>query len=185
MEINPTTISLPGSDGFLNKLTKYSKHNNMKKLLLVLAIFSVGIITAEAQRGPRGGQMSPEKRAEMRTPEKRAELMTNRLAEKLDLSEDQKKEVYNIQLENATKNQVEMEARREEMQAKREEMQAKQKEQQSKIEAVLTPEQISTWKELRNEDKEKMKNFRDARNNPDREKFQQRRRGVKGSKGNK
>ncbi|MFD2036499.1 DUF4890 domain-containing protein [Belliella marina] len=157
----------------------------MKKLLIMIAIFSVGIITAEAQRGPRGGEMSPEKRAEMRSPEKRAEMMADRLAEKLALSQDQKKEVYAIQLESARKNQAEMEARRAEMKAKRAEMQAKHQEQQSKIEAVLTPEQLATWKELKDADKEKRNNIRDARTNPDREKFQQRRRGGERNRGNK
>jgi periplasmic protein CpxP/Spy len=150
----------------------------MKKLLMVAAVFSFGILSAQAQRGPmqRGG-MNAEKRAEMASPEKRAEMMTNRMAEKLELNEAQKQEVYAIHLENASKRQAEMEARRAEMKAKREEMQAKQKEQQAKIEAVLTPEQREKFVELRDENRERMNTIRDARNNPDSEKLQQRRRG--------
>lgn len=157
----------------------------MKKLIVIIAIFSLGVITVEAQRGNRGPQMSPEKRAEMDSPEKRAEMMTNRMAEKLELSDAQKEKVYAIHLENATKRQAEMEARRAEMKAKRAEMQANQKEQQAKIEAVLTPEQKEKFIELRDENRDKMNTIRDARTNPDREKFQQRRRGNKGPGGQK
>lgn len=155
----------------------------MKKLIAILAIFSLGALTVEAQRGPRGPQMSPEKRAEMANPEKRAEMMTNRMAEKLELSDAQKEEVYAIHLENASKRQAEMEARRAEMKAKRADMQANQKEQQAKIEAVLTPEQKEKFIELRDENRDKMNTIRDARTNPDREKIQQRRRGNRGPGG--
>ena len=157
----------------------------MKKLIAILAIFSLGALTVEAQRGPRGPQMSPEKRAEMANPEKRAEMMANRMAEKLELSDAQKEELYAIHLENATKRQAEMEALRVEMKAKREEMQAMQKVQQAKIEAILTPEQKEKFIELRDENRDKMNTIRDARTNPDREKFQQRRRGNKGPGGQK
>ncbi|AFL83747.1 hypothetical protein Belba_1110 [Belliella baltica DSM 15883] len=155
----------------------------MKKLIVIIAIFSLGVLSVEAQRGPRGSQMSSEKRAEMANPEKRAEIMTNRMAEKLELSDAQKEKVYAIHLENATKRQVEMEARRAEMEARRAEMQANQKEQQAKIEAVLTPEQRDKFIELRDENRDKMNTIRDARTNPDREKFQQRRRGNRGPGG--
>lgn len=153
----------------------------MKKLIVILAIFSLGALTVEAQRGPRGPQMSPEKRAEVANPEKRAEMMTNRMAEKLELSDAQKEEVYAIHLENATKRQTEMEARRAEMKANREKRQANQKGQEAKIESVLTSEQREKFIELRDENKDKMNTIRDARTNPDREKFQQRRRGNRGS----
>ncbi len=158
----------------------------MKKLLIIAAVFSLGILSAHAQRGPmkRGG-MNAEKRAEMASPEKRAEMMTSRMVEKLDLNDAQKQEVYAIHLENASKRQAEMEARRAEMKAKREEMQAKQKEQQGKIEAILTPEQQEKLVELRDENRERMNTIRDARTNPDRERIQQFRRGNRGQGGQK
>jgi Spy/CpxP family protein refolding chaperone len=150
----------------------------MKKLIAILAIFSLGALTVEAQRGPRGPQMSPKKRAEMANPEKRAEMMTNRMAEKLELSAAQKEEVYAIHLENASKRQAEMEARKAQMQTN-------QKGQQAKIEAVLTPEQKEKFIELRDENKDKMNTIRDARTNPDGQKIQQRRRGNRGPGGQK
>ena len=51
-------------------------------------------------------------------PGGRAERITNKMAEELALSEDQKED-YQINLEHAKKETVEMEARREEMKAKR------------------------------------------------------------------
>lgn len=111
----------------------------MKKLLMIAIIFSLSF-TAFAQRGQQ---------REMSTPEQKAERMTNRMAEQVDLSEEQKKEIYNINLQNAQNRQVEMEARRAEMEAKRAEM-------KSQIEAVLTPDQKEKWEEVRNENHRRM-----------------------------
>ncbi|MCH7401441.1 DUF4890 domain-containing protein [Belliella kenyensis] len=155
----------------------------MKKLLIIVAMFSLGVLSAQAQRvSPRNG-MSPEKRAEMASPEKRAEMATNRLADKLELDENQKGQIYTIHLENANKKQAEMEARKEEMKAKREEMKAKHQAQQEKITAVLTPEQLKRYEQLQDEDKKRMNTIRDARTNPDREKYRRGQRGERGARG--
>ncbi|ERM84112.1 hypothetical protein P872_00965 [Rhodonellum psychrophilum GCM71 = DSM 17998] len=138
----------------------------MKRTLLIAAIFSLTIFAVSAQRGHQ---------KTMQSPEERAEKMTSKMTEQLELSEDQKKQIYQINLENATKRQAEMEARKEEMQAKRTAMMEKNKDQQEQIEAVLTPEQKTKWMELKDENREKRNTIRDARQNPDREKFQQRR----------
>lgn len=111
----------------------------MKKLLIIAIIFSLSL-SAFAQRGQN---------REKSTPEQRAEKMTGRMAEQLDLNEEQKKEIYKINLQNAQKRQEEMEARREAMKSLNE----SQKEQ---IGAVLTPEQKEKWEEIRSENRKQM-----------------------------
>ena len=145
----------------------------MIKSLLIAAIFSLTIFGVSAQRGPQKAKLNPEERAEK---------MTAKMTEELNLSEDQKKQIYQIHLDNATKRQAEMEARKEEMQAKRTAMMEKNKAHQTQIEAVLTPEQKEKWVELKDENREKRNTIRDGRQNPDREKFQQRRKRPSGDK---
>ena len=111
----------------------------MKKLLMIAIIFSLSF-SAFAQKGQQ---------REMSTPEQRADRMTTRMTEQLDLTEVQKKEIYNINLQNAQNRQVEMEARRAEMEARRAEM-------KTRIEAILTPEQKEKWEEVRNENRRSM-----------------------------
>jgi periplasmic protein CpxP/Spy len=118
----------------------------MKKLLMIAAILTLSF-TAFAQRGQQ---------REMSTPEQRAERMTTRMAEQLELTEEQKEEIYKINLENAQKRQVEMEARRAEMEARRAEMKSQIESQKVQIEAVLTPEQKEKWEEVRTENRRKI-----------------------------
>jgi len=138
----------------------------MKKTLLIAAVFSLTIFGVSAQRGQQKTMLSPEERAEK---------LSAKMSEQLELSEDQKNQIYQINLDNATKRQAEMEARKEEMRAKRAAMMEKNKGQQAQIEAILTPEQKTKWAELRDENLERRNTIRDGRQNPDREKFQQRR----------
>jgi len=122
----------------------------MKKLLLIIAAFSFIHLGAEAQQ---------ERKARERiTPEKVAEKMTERMTEELDLSEEQKKEVYALQLENATK-------RAEEMKVQWEKMKANQEAQQEKLEAILTPEQKALWEAKKAELREKRKQPREGKKN--------------------
>lgn len=138
----------------------------MKKILMIAAIFTMTIIGVSAQRGPQKAKMSPQERAEK---------MTANMTEQLVLSEDQEKQIYQINLENATKRQAEMEIRKSEMMGKRAEMMEKNKGQQAQIEAILTPEQKTKWVELKDENREKRNTMRDGLQNPERKKFQQRR----------
>jgi Spy/CpxP family protein refolding chaperone len=127
----------------------------MKKLLIIAAIFTMTFAGAFAQRGqggPRGGQQK-----ESMTPEQRAERMTNKMTEELGLSEDQKQKIYQINLENAEKRQVQREAMVEERKAKREEMQAQTKAQNEQIEAILTPEQKTKWEEVKKENRKEIR----------------------------
>ena len=97
-----------------------------------------------------GAAAQQEKRT-MPSPEDRAQKMTDRMAEKLSLTEAQKKEIYAINLENANKRQAEMEAQKAERQAKQAEMKA----QEEKIQKVLTEEQRKQWEEIKLEAKDR------------------------------
>lgn len=87
-------------------------------------------------------------------PETRAKMMTDRMAEKLELNEEQKAKILAINLEYAKKREAEMEAKKAEMEARKAEMDARRaemKEQDSKIAEVLTPEQKEKWVELKDQ----------------------------------
>ncbi|WP_268033115.1 Spy/CpxP family protein refolding chaperone [Algoriphagus sp. PAP.12] len=94
-------------------------------------------------------------------PETRAKMMTDRMAEKLELNEEQKAKILAINLEYAKKREAEMEAKKAEMEAKKAEMEARKaemdarraemKEQDSKIAEILTPEQKEKWVELKDQ----------------------------------
>jgi len=136
----------------------------MKKILLVAVIFSFVAIDAMAQRAERPGRKI--------TPEKIAERAAERMANRLNLSEEQKEEVYTLHLERAVQNAEEMKARREKMQAEHQAM-------QEKLEAILTPEQKIQWEKNKTEARQK---FRDARDG--KRKFNgERRRGQRPGRG--
>lgn len=87
-------------------------------------------------------------------PETRAKMMTDRMAEKLELNEEQKAKILAINLEYAKKREAEMEAKKAEMEARKAEMDARRaemKEQDSKIAEILTPEQKEKWVELKDQ----------------------------------
>lgn len=111
----------------------------MKKLLLIAMLFSIGFAAVAQKGGQRGSA----------TPEERAERITNKMAEELSLSEDQKKRVYQINLDHAKKRQAEMEARRAAMEAD-------MKAQNQEIEALLSEEQKAKWAEMKAEGKKRM-----------------------------
>lgn len=111
----------------------------MKKLLLIAMLFSIGFAAVAQKGGQRGSA----------TPEERAERVTNKMAEELSLSEDQKKKVYQINLDHAKKRQAEMEARRAAMEAD-------MKAQNQEIEALLSEEQKTKWSKMKAEGKKRM-----------------------------
>lgn len=114
----------------------------MKKLLLIVTFFSFFAICAEAQNERRSNKRI--------TPEKIAERTTERMAEELKLSEDQKNKVYALQLERATRNL-------EEMKVQRERRKAAHLEEQKKLDAILTPEQKAQLEAKRTGLKDKRK----------------------------
>ncbi len=115
----------------------------MKRFILIATFFSFLAICAEAQNERRS--------INRMTPEKIAERTTERMAEELKLSEDQKNEVYALQLERATRNL-------EEMKTQRERRKAAHLEEQKKLDAILTPEQKAQleaqWTELKEKRKQ-------------------------------
>lgn len=91
------------------------------------------------------GAHAQHQQPKLATPEERATRMTERMAQELQLSEQQKKEIYSINLERAQKRLAEQEAQKAEIQAKREEM----KIEEQKVLEVLTEEQRKKWEEIK------------------------------------
>jgi Spy/CpxP family protein refolding chaperone len=108
----------------------------MKKLTIAMLLVFMTGITAFAQNT---------KTKERPTPEERAQKQTEMMAKQLELTEAQKIEILAINMENAKKREVEMEARKAEMEARRVEMKA----QDEAIKQVLTEEQRTKWVELK------------------------------------
>lgn len=120
----------------------------MKRVLWMIAVISFINFGAEAQQ-------EQTKRKPI-TPEKIAERMTERMAKELDLSDEQRKEVYALHLENARK-------RADEMKAQREKIKAEQKAQQEKLEAILSPEQKAQWEAKKSEAREKRSQWQEKK----------------------
>lgn len=98
--------------------------------------------------------MAQKKQGERPSAEDRALRTTERMAEELTLTDAQKKQILEINLESAKKNEAEMAARKAEMEARKAEMDARRselKEQDAKIQAVLTEEQRAKWTEIKAE----------------------------------
>lgn len=113
----------------------------MKKWMIGVALMGFTTLGVAAQ----------EVKKTMPSPEERAQKMTDRMTEKLSLNEAQKKQIYAINLENATNRQKEMEAQKAERDAKQAEMKA----QEEKIKSVLTDEQKKQWEELKTEGRDR------------------------------
>ncbi len=120
-----------------------------KFLVLIFALFFIG--QAFAQR-------------EMKSPEETAKNMTERMKEKLQLSEDQNNKVYQINLKVAQERKSRMEAAQASGTRPSKEDRAKSmKEYDGQIVAVLNPEQQATWNEVKQEFQEKAKSKKASR----------------------
>ena len=73
----------------------------------------------------------------------RAEKMSNRMAEELKLTEEQKKQVSKVVLENATRQEELIQKRKAEFEAQK----GYRLEQEKKIAAILTEEQKTIWEQ--------------------------------------
>ncbi len=109
------------------------------------------------------------------TPEERAQKMTDRMAVELGLSEEQKKEIYVLQLDQAKQRQAE----EEKMKAERDLRREKMKEQDSKIKEILTEEQKLKWEEIKQEHRDRRRPGGEVHH---RESLDYRGRGGKGGK---
>lgn len=109
----------------------------MKKVVLLLMVMFAAV-TISAQQGQRS------------TPEERAKRQTENLAEKLELTKEQKEKVYDIYLKSAQS----MSAQRGEntdREKMREQFQKSQKERDEAIKAILTEDQQKKYDELQKE----------------------------------
>ena len=71
------------------------------------------------------------------TAEQMAQRKTDRMVEKLNLNEDQSKQLYELNLQEVK-----------DMQAQHERMRAARKAQAEKMQKILTPEQFEQWKQM-------------------------------------
>ena len=92
-----------------------------------------------------------EQKKEKPTPEERAEKITNKMDEKLSLTEGQKAKILEINKQTAAQHA----ALKEEMRLMRERMKALKQQTAANIESVLTEEQLVTWNEMKGKHKEK------------------------------
>lgn len=98
--------------------------------------------------------MAQKRDGERPTPEQRAKMSTEKMTEQLQLSEDQQKQILDINLEYAKKREAEMAERRAAAEQRRslmEAMRAELKAQDEQIQSVLTEEQRAKWEELKAE----------------------------------
>lgn len=116
----------------------------MKKLLLTALLFAGIATTGFSQAGPR----------QERTPEQRAQMMTEGLAKRLTLTDQQKSEVYKINLDRANQmtkfRELSQEDRKKEMSKMKELSDASE----AKILALLTDDQKKAFKEMQEKRKE-------------------------------
>jgi len=113
----------------------------MKKLAtLVMALIISGFAFGQ-DRQQRGSQKSPEESAK---------LYTEKLTKELNLSSEQQKQIYDLTLEQAKKAKDRKPMQREKMNKDNmEKFRAERKAHQDKMESILTPEQLQTWKAAR------------------------------------
>ena len=112
----------------------------MKRITILTAAAALIMGTASAQ--DFGSQQRPERK--QFTPEQIAERRVESLGKTLDLTDEQKKEIYDIYLANAAEQQ-EMEAMRKAMQQQREKQQARQKALDEKMQKILDASQYKKW----------------------------------------
>ena len=107
----------------------------MKKLILGAAIMTFVSLGLAAQHQKKNFR-------ELSASE-RAEKMSNRMAEELKLTEEQKKQVSKVVLENATRQEELIQKRKAEFEAQK----GYRLEQEKKIAAILTEEQKTIWEQ--------------------------------------
>jgi Spy/CpxP family protein refolding chaperone len=113
----------------------------MKNWIIGAALLMFTSLQVSAQQGKR----------EQINPEERAKKATEKMATELKLSEEQKAQILELNLEQAKKRQVEMESEMELRKKRSDEMKAHQE----KIQSILTEEQRTKWEELKSEQRDK------------------------------
>jgi Spy/CpxP family protein refolding chaperone len=130
----------------------------MKKLILSVMLFiglsETGFSQERAQRVPK-------------TPEERAQMMTDVLERKLSLTNDQKIQIYQVNLERA---QAVDKMRKVQANADRSKMREQFKTSDEKIVSILDEKQRIAYTQLKAERREKMENHRGEHRGGDRNK---------------
>lgn len=116
----------------------------LKGMIIAALAFSTTVIVM-AQPTEAGKDIVKKERTE-KTPEKRAEKMTHRMTENLDLTDEQAKRVYDLQLEFAEADKVEREAKK-----------AQRAEREGKMKAILSADQITKFEEMKSKGEGKRK----------------------------
>jgi Spy/CpxP family protein refolding chaperone len=134
-------------------------------LMLLISAFMLSAGSVFSQDG------SPRKERQKKTPEEVAEKRSDRLKDKLSLTNDQHKQVYNIILSQATEMKSVWESTKSEQDktARREKMKSIRDTYHSQISAVLTSEQQQLWETHKKEMKEKYKGKKHKKGNKNKE----------------
>jgi periplasmic protein CpxP/Spy len=106
----------------------------MKKWMLGAAVLTSLSFGLSAQQHKSFRQLSPVERAQK---------MTERMTEELKLNKEQEKQVSQLALENASRQEELLKSRKAEFEAQR----AYRKEQEQKIASILTEEQKQIWEQ--------------------------------------
>lgn len=119
----------------------------MKKIILTVAIAVTAFTASYAQKAERVKI----------TPEQRAERTVAQLQTKLALTNDQKAEIYKIEVEKLKKQENWPKEGQADMKKKMEARKAEMKESEEKLGKVLTSDQKAKYEALKAERREKMK----------------------------
>lgn len=144
----------------------------MKKLLIALAL--VISISSFAQEQTQPEKKSGKGQREKMSPEQRNQTLLDRMTTELKLNAQQQEQIKPIIAEQSAKFQgmrdQQMakkfkELTREEREALRQKRMEEKKATDDKLKAILTPEQFKKMKENEASNREKMKDFRESRQN--------------------
>lgn len=139
----------------------------MKNLMMTAALL-IGLAgTGYAQDRPQGGRPGPGRpgagmmrNQEIKSPEERAKMMTEAMEKRLNLTADQKENVYALNLDRATKmdkmRQSQEKIRKEQMEKGREIMEEHDK----KLNKILNEEQQKVLSEAKEKQKQRMQEHR-------------------------
>lgn len=124
---------------------------NFVAIMMMLGL-AAGFLHAQPPQGK--GRTAPAMKQKMKdaTPEERAEQMTNQMAEKLTLTAEQRKKVYEINLVAAKANEPLIK----QMDAAKEQIRQNNQRRKEALEQVLTEEQKAKMEEQQNQRKEQM-----------------------------
>ena len=135
----------------------------MKKSIITALLFA-GFATAGFSQ-ERNAQRVERNDKRMESPEQRARLTTDRMDKQLSLSEKQKTQIYNLNLDRARKMTKAHEKAEKQRMEQHKQMQAERASSDRKINSILSPAQQSKYASLK---KDRADKFKGRRGNPNR-----------------